>query len=268
MRKNIIEQLEKIAKEKNNQGKLAKYLLSYEGDLIDLKIRMICDDIYVSVATATRLAKRLDLSGFNELRFFLTEEFNERTNKINQSRDISIEKYKCDIQTSIDQTLGITSIEEIEIISKLILKTPNIDFYAVGGSNVILQDLSYKLARLKKRTSVYSDTHLQYVQAMNSDKQTIAFALSYSGTTEEIINMLKIAKENDAITILMTQNDKLSVEYIDYIIPIDSTDLSCRTYSITSRIAALTVLDLIYLKIIDFDFEHYQEILEKTRKQK
>ncbi len=268
MQKNVIEKLEKIAKEKNNQGRLAAYLLNYEGDLLDLKIRMICDDIYVSVATATRLAKRLELNGFNELRIYLIEELKERDINRNQIRNISIDNYYTDIKNSLDKTLSITSFEQIKIISSELMAYNNIDFYAVGGSNVILQDIAYKLARLKKRVSVYSDTHLQYVQAMNSDQTTMAFALSYSGTTEEILNMLKIAKVNGAKTILMTHNQEIDYEYVDYVIPIDSTELSCRTYSITSRIAALTILDLLYLKMIDSDFEHYQTILEKTRKQK
>ncbi len=76
MEKDVISKLTKIANEENNQGRLANYLLNYQGEIMDLKIRVICDEIFVSVATATRLAKRLDLSGFNELRIYLAEEKN------------------------------------------------------------------------------------------------------------------------------------------------------------------------------------------------
>ncbi len=183
-------------------------------------------------------------------------------------KNISIEKYYNEITSSLKQTMESTIYSEVIKISQLLADYQQIDFYGVGGSNVILQDFAYKLARLGKSISVYSDTHLQYVQAINSTDKTIAFALSYSGTTEEVLNMLEIAKKNNAYTILMTHNNELKETYIDQVLLIESTDLSSRTYSITSRIAALSTLDLIYLKLIDIDFDYYQSILEKTRKQK
>lgn len=268
MEKDVISKLTKIANEENNQGRLANYLLNYQGEIMDLKIRVICDEIFVSVATATRLAKRLDLSGFNELRIYLAEEKKLRTTSQNSMKNISIEKYYNEITSSLKQTMESTIYSEVIEISQLLADYQQIDFYGVGGSNVILQDFAYKLARLGKSISVYSDTHLQYVQAINSTDKTIAFALSYSGTTEEVLNMLEIAKKNNAYTILMTHNNELKETYIDQVLLIESTDLSSRTYSITSRIAALSTLDLIYLKLIDIDFDYYQSILEKTRKQK
>ncbi len=268
MSKDVINKLSKIAIEENNQGRLADYLLNYQGEIKDLKIRVICDEIFVSVATATRLAKRLGLGGFNELRIYLAEEKKIRNTSQNSMKNISIEKYYNEITNSLKQTMETTVYSEIIKISQLLEEYQQIDFYGVGGSNVILQDFAYKLARLGKSISVYSDTHLQYVQAINSTDKTIAFALSYSGTTQEILSMLDVAKKNNAYTILMTHNTDLKEEYIDQILLIESTDLASRTYSISSRIAALSTLDLIYLKLIDRNFDYYQTILEKTRKQK
>ncbi len=265
MEKNIIFQLEGVAKEKNNQGKLAQYLLDYKGDFHDLKIRKICDDIYVSIATATRLAKRLNLSGFNELRIYLMEE--RKTEKFlqNHNRDLTIDEYYSDIKESLSKTIYSIEPENVVDIAYRISKCEKIDFYAVGGSNVILQDFAYKLARINKQISVYGDTHLQHVQACNSNQKTIAFALSYSAQTHEIIEKLKVAKSRGAYTILMTSNKYLELDYVDEMLLVNAKDMSRRTYSITSRIASLAILDLLYLKILDSDFENYESILNETR---
>ncbi len=265
MEKNIIFQLESVAKEKNNQGKLAQYLLDYTGDFHDLKIRKICDDIYVSIATATRLAKRLNLSGFNELRIYLMEE--RKTEKFlqNHNRDLTIDEYYSDIKESLSMTIYSIEPDNLVKIAYLIANCTKIDFYGVAGSNVILQDFAYKLARLNKQISVYGDTHLQHVQACNSDNNTIAFALSYSAQTQDVIEKLEIAKNRGAHTILMTSNKYLELDYIDEILLVSAKDMSRRTYSITSRIASLAILDLLYLKILDSDFEKYESILNETR---
>ncbi len=268
MDRGIINKLNQIAKEKSNQGQLAQYLLNYEGEISELKIRVICDNIYVSVATATRLAKRLGLSGFNELKVFLQEERQQQTLASRHYQDITAEAYKKDVNQALSDTFELVDNELIKKISQVINQKSIIDFYAVGGSNIVLSDFAYKLARLKKRISVDGDVHLQHVQAMNSNEDTIAFSLSYSGNTADIIEMLKLAKKNGAKTILVTGNKNINYDFIDYVVLIEATDMSRRMYSITSRIAALSVLDLIYLKLLDTDHDRYNQILERTRYEK
>ncbi len=268
MGKDIIYQLEKVAKENNNQGMLARYLLDYQGEIKDLKIRKICDEIFVSIATATRLAKRLNLSGFNELKIYLQEERSAEQHAMNHSRDLSFDEYYQDITESLSKTIYSIDPNMIQGISEQINQCNKIDFYGVGGTNVTLQDFAYKLARLNKQVSVYGDTHLQHVQACNSNHDSIAFALSYSGQTKDVINKLELAKERGAHTILMTSNKYLKHAFIDEIILVNAKDMSRRTFSITSRIASLAILDLLYLKILDLDHEKYREILNETRLEK
>ncbi len=265
MDRGIINKLTTITNENTSQGELAKYLLNYQGDVSELKIRVICDDIYVSIATATRLAKRLNLSGFNELKLYLQEEKIQQSLTNKHYQDITAKTYKNDINQTLNDTFELIDDNIVRKISEVIASRSIIDFYAVGGSNIVISDFAYKLARLKKRIFVEGDVHLQHVQAMNSTNDTIAFSLSYSGTTTDIIKMLKLAKKNGAITILITGNANISYDFIDYIVLIKATDMSRRMYSITSRIAALSVLDLIYLKIIDIDYEKNSNILEHTR---
>ncbi len=268
MDRGIIDKLSKISKEKTNQGKLANYLLNYEGNVSELKIRVICDNIFVSVATATRLAKSLDLSGFNELKLYLQEERLSQTLVNKQYQDITAEAYQNDINQTLSDTFKLIDSKKIEKICDVLAKKSIIDFFAVGGSNIVLSDFAYKLSRLKKRISVDSDVHVQHVHAMNSNEDTVAFSLSYSGNTTDIINMLKLAKSNGATTVLITGNKNINYSFIDYLVLIEATDMSRRMYSITSRIAALSVLDIIYLKLLDIDYDGYNNILEHTRYEK
>lgn len=268
MERNIIYQLEVVAKERNNQGKLAQFLLDYKGDFNDLKIRMICDELYVSIATATRLAKRLNLNGFNELRIYLMQERQSEKYLKNHNKDLTVDEYYEDIKESLNKTIYSIEPNNLIKISQKIAACENIDFYAVAGSNVILQDFAYKIERLNIPISVYGDNHLQHVKASNSKETTIAFALSYSGETKEVLEKLQLAKQRGAYTILMTSNLYLQLDYVDEFLHVKAKDLSRRTYSITSRIASLAILDLLYLKLLDLNHQQYEEILDKTRLQK
>lgn len=263
--KNIIPKLEAIGQEQSNMGELARYLLDYDEDIADLKISKICDQLYISVASATRLAKRLGLDGFSQLKIYLAEE--KTQNKISNQRynNISTSKYYTDVMNSLNNTLVNIDITKIENLSSEIETASKVNFFAVGGSNIIVTDFAQKLSRIMIPVTFHGDTHFQYVEAANSDQSQLCIGLSYSGLTHEILANLQMAKQNGARTVLITNNQNLSYKFLDYIIDISSVDNSMRTYSISSRFSALAVFDLLYLSIIDKRPDYYNQLLEHNR---
>lgn len=263
--KNIIPKLEVISQEKNNMGALATYLLEYSGDIADLKISKICDELFISVASATRLAKRLGLDGFSQLKIYLAEEKAQNNMSTQKYKNISTIKYYNDVMDSLHNTLARVNIETIDKVSEEIEKASKVNFFAVGGSNIIVTDFSQKLSRIKIPVTVNGDTHIQYVEAANCSPGHLCIGLSYSGLTHEILSNLQISKQNGATTVIVTNNKNLDYDFIDYVIDISSVDNSMRTYSISSRFSALAVFDLIYLSIIDRRPDYYKQILEHNR---
>lgn len=263
--KNIIPKLEEISQEASNMGSLATYLLEYNDDIADLKISKICDELYISVASATRLAKRLGLDGFSQLKIYLAEEKTQNKVSTLKYKNISASKYYNDVIESLQNTLANVDLETIDKLSELIETAGKVNFFAVGGSNVIITDFALKLARIKIPVTFSGDTHIQFVEAANCTSSDVCIGLSYSGLTYEILANIQTSKENGANTVLITNNQSLDYDFIDYIVDISSVDNSMRTYSISSRFSALAIFDLLYLSIIDKRPEHYNQILNHNR---
>ncbi len=264
--KNIIPKLEAISSENGNMGSLAKYLLDYNGDIADLKISKICDELYISVASATRLAKRLGLDGFSQLKIYLAEEKTQNKMSTQKYKNISASKYYEDVIDSLHNTLANVNLEVIDSVSNEIEKASKVNFFAVGGSNVIVTDFAQKIARIKIPVTFNGDAHIQFVEAANCDSSQLCLGLSYSGLTHEILTNLQLSKQNGATTVIVTNNKNLDkYEFIDYIIDISSVDNSMRTYSISSRFSSLAVFDLLYLSIIDRRPDYYNSLLEGNR---
>lgn len=263
--KNIIPRLEAIKQENSNMGLLANYLLEYDGDLAELKISKICDELYISVASATRLAKRLGLDGFSQLKIYLVEERTQNKVSTQKYSNISSQKYLSDIVDSLSATLDTVDLEKIEQVSKCILEANKVNFFAVGGSNIVTADFAQKLSRIRIPITNYGDTHFQYVEAINSTTEHLAIGLSYSGLTHEILSNLQLSKQHGAKTVLITNNKNIKYDFIDYVIDVNSTDNSMRTYSISSRFSSLAIFDLLYLTIIDSDIDYYNDLLNGNR---
>lgn len=263
--KNIIPKLESISKENSNMGMLAKYLIEYDGDLAELKISKICDDLFISVASATRLAKRLELDGFSQLKIYLAQERSTNQKSTHRYTNITSQKYYDDIMSSLNGTLAAIDNETITKVSYEISHSSKVNFFAVGGSNIVVTDIAQKLSRIMIPVTYHGDTHIQYVEASNCKLGHVSVGLSYSGLTHEILANLQISKKNGAVTVLITNNKNVNYDFLDYVIDISSTDNSTRTYSISSRFSSLAVLDLIYLNIIDSNPEYYKQLLEHNR---
>lgn len=249
--KNIIPKLEKISIEHGNMGLLANYLLNYEGNLSELKVKEICDDLYISVASATRLAKHMGLNGFSELKTYLAIEKsqNQLSNAHYQSTDAK--DYYNNACIALDNTLKHIDMETVNQIAIDILESSRVNLFGIGESNLTLQDFGHKLKRVGILVNFQADAHLQFVEASTSDDQTVAIALSYSGLSRDVLNSLRISKMSGAKTLILTSNELLDSEYIDKYLLISSSEATKRSFSFESRLCTHAILDLIFIRMLE-----------------
>lgn len=265
MKKNIRLELENyVSKNTGNTKLLAKYLLEYQGDLRVLKIRDLVDLTYVSTATATRLAQKLGFSGFNELKIVLATENGISSSEIQNYNNSTLEKYLIEVNSSMFHTVNNLNYEMIIELCKKIIKSNYIYIFATGGTLLSCQDFSNKIKRIKLNSHLEADTHNQYFNAKNSDMNDICIGISYSGTTQEVINSLNTARLNNCVTCLITSNSEIGQDEYDYVIYLSPSESLTRNISITSRTSILAVLDIIYLEILNTNFDNYQKILENN----
>lgn len=262
--KNIVPKLELISHENNGIGTLAKYLLDYEDDLAELTISKLSEDLFISIATATRLSKRLELDGFSQLKIHLAQEKYHRQNVRKLYEDEIYENYYEDITKALTMSLTLIDNQTVQAVSDEIGKGSKINFFAVGSSNIAVRYVAQKLYRINKAATHHSDPHLQYVEAMNSNSTVVAVGVSYTGLTHEILANLQLSKNKGATTVLITTNRNLSYDFVDYIILTpDVNDVACCT-SISNRFTCVVVLDLIYLNLIKSDPDYYRSLIDNN----
>lgn len=249
--KNIIPKLEKISVENGNMGLLATYLLNYDGNLSELKVKDICDDLYISVASATRLAKYMGLNGFSELKTYLTIEKNQNQISKASYQSSCAKDYYNNACIALENTLKHVNMEVIDITANNILASDRINLFGIGESNLTLQDFGHKLKRIGLAVNFQADAHLQFVEASTSTQNSIAIALSYSGLSKDVLNSLRVSKLSGAKTVIVTSNELLDGDYIDNYLLITSEEASKRSFSFESRLCTHAILDLIFIRILE-----------------
>ena len=151
-------------------------------------------------------------------------------------------------------------------IIEAMVNAKRIYLFGIGASGIVAMDLQQKLLRINKNSLYQMDPHTQISSSVHITNEDVAIGISYSGETKEVNTPLKIARENGAKTIAITRYNKNSLSKIaDYTVYLPNDEKELRVGAITSRIDALTIVDILYLGVAKNDFERTKSDIKKTR---
>jgi len=154
----------------------------------------------------------------------------------------------------------------VERAINAIHKAKRIDFYGVGASGLIALDAQQKFIRINKHAWAYTDPHMQITAAANLSKNDVVVVISYSGETGDIIDTVKIAKESGATIIAVTKYGMNTLaEISDIRLFLSSPETTMRSGAMGSRIAQLTIIDIIFTGVASLEYPYIKKYLDRTK---
>ena len=260
-----------------SEKKVAQCILDNPGDISHLSIGELADRSGSSEATVVRFCKLIGFNGYKDFKISITkdiaymsmEEEGEQYTDVEPGDDLKsiIQNISHNNKESIDDTLKIISYKAIEEAVEAIGAAERIEFYGVGASYIIAFDAVQKFTRINKIALAYPDPHLQIVSAVNLKKGDVAVAISYSGETKDTYESIRVAKESGAKTISITKFGQSSISDIcDINLFVSAPEITIRSGAMSSRIAQLNVIDILFAGVASQHFEKVKKYLSKTRK--
>lgn len=272
---NILEYIKQNYEDFTDREKLiADYLLSNNESIINLSAKEIGELTNTSAATLIRFSKKLGFESLNEMKLKLSISLRdikekadfEYINKKLETTDI-IYGIKKSIDKVMDKTVNLIQEEDLEKAIELLSKAKNIYIYSVGVSGLVGQDFYYKLSRINKRCIAHVDTHLQITSSILMEPEDVAVAISYSGTTKEVIKCIENANKNNIPVISITKasiNNKLE-DLSDITLKVPYVEKSLREGAMSSRISQLAIIDMLFIGMAKENIEEIENKLVATR---
>jgi len=131
----------------------------------------------------------------------------------------------------------------------------------------VAQDAQHKFLRIGFNCNAYIDTHMQASMAALLKKGDVAVGISHSGQTKDIVSAIRIANAAGATTICITNYPASQIAQESKIkLFTSSRETTLRSGAIASRIAQLSVIDVLYIGVVLKKYQTAMECLEKTRK--
>lgn len=257
-----------------SERKIADFIVNNADMVYNLATSELANLTNTSPASIIRFSQKLGYEGFKELKISLAKE--------TPQNDIDEDKIyeKVTIHDSMNEIINkiavgninairntIELIDEKAIIDAIeaISSARRINIYGVGGSLLVAQDLQYKLVRIDMPAYIHLDTHLQLVSAANITKDDVAIAFSHSGKTIETYRAMEISKQRGAKTISITKFGENPISNIsDIKIYTTEVEKTLRMGAIASRIAQLTVIDILFIGIVKNNFSNIPEFIQQT----
>jgi DNA-binding MurR/RpiR family transcriptional regulator len=227
-----------------------------------------------SETTVLRFCKRLGLPGYPQLRLALAEESAQPRVSAAKTSDISAKDTIDDIiakiafadASAVEETAQQLDRQALADAAAAIAGAKRVDIYGIGASAIVGIDLQQKLHRIGAMAFAWNDPHIALTSATLLARKDVAIGISHSGTTKETIEALEAAAKRGATTIAIT-NFPVSrlATTADLVLTTAARETSLRSGATASRIAALTVVDCLYIAVAQRHLKRARKAVEETR---
>jgi len=253
------------------EKRIADWLVENPGEILPLSIIDLAEKCGCSEATIVRFAKRLGFSGYQELKISLAQENNTTSVSTNITIDDTLEeiydKVCNDIYCSLERTKMVLNNKSLESACEKISNAKRIVIFGLGNSASIALDASHKLLRAGCNAFAYSDNHMQVIVASHLTEEDVVIAISHSGSSKDIVDALKLAKETGATTITITNSGKSPIQkFSDIVLFTASDETKYNILALNSRIAQLSIINAIYFYLVYHKSEKALESIKETER--
>ncbi len=256
---------------------IARLVLDNPGTAAELTISELAQAAGTSETTVTRFCRNIGLRGYAQLRLHLAAEAERQRADarpdVNIAGDITpadstaevIRKVGYADARAVEDTVAHLDADALDRLVAAIDAAGRTDVYGVGSSAIVAVDAAQKFQRGGHYAAAWSDPHAALMSASNLRAGDVAIALTHSGRTRDILDVLAEAKRRGATTAVITSNAESPAAAIaDVVLTTAARETTFRSGGTASRTAQLTVVDCLFVLLAKLHYEESLEAMERA----
>lgn len=237
--------------------KLADYIFAHTGDTQYLSISTLAEKSGVSEATITRFCRGLGLSGYNDFKLALAK--SERTTELgdpsNNPEIITAEddynslghKIHSAMTLSLDETLELLDETALNKAIDLLYSARQVFCFGQGGSMVMAMEAWARFSTITSNFIHIADGHMQAMATSLSNAQDVILFFSYSGSTRDMEDLLKLAKIRKIPIILITHFSKCrAADFADVVLLCGYNESPLQSGSIAAKTGQMFLIESLF----------------------
>lgn len=238
------------------EKKLADYILSNQDGLASLSISQLAAGAGVAEATVSRFCRRIGFENYAQFKLTAANTSlrfkpanNPLSGRIEQEdsvENICWKLYNAEVE-AISQTMEVLNPKAVLAAADLLEKAGRVLCMGQGGSMLIAQEAAHLFSTVDNRFVAVVDSHMQAIAAAMMEPEDVIMYFSYSGSTRDMMETAKLAREQQGKVILVTRfPHSPGAELSDLVLQCGANENPLQSGSIAARIAQMYLLDVLF----------------------
>ena len=257
------------------EQRVAAAVVSDPGGVSAKTISELAESCRTSGTTVIRFCRAMGFPGYPELRLALAAaaQASRETGWGDIGSDIGphdaldeiIRKIAHADARAVEETAAQLDAATLGDVVDAVVRARRIDIYGVGASAFVALDLQQKLHRIERIVYAWPDPHSAVTSAALLRPGDVAIGISHTGTTADTVGSLAEARSRGATTVAITNFPRSSIARVaDYVLTTAARETTFRSGAMASRIAALTVVDCLFVAVAQRNYKQTLSALERT----
>lgn len=255
------------------EQKVAEFILYNPSKVPAMSIKELAVASKSSDASVMRFCKALGFSGYRSFIVGLTLAIADNEEDTGLYTDIrpgdSVKSVIRNIfrneRQALTDTENILKTTEVEKAVAILGSSEAVHFFGIGASGLVCLDAVQKFRRIGVSSYAHTDFHDQLTSAALLGSKDACVLFTYSGKTKEIQLILKLLKAQNCKIIAVTKLRKTNLlKGADVYLNVLTREVTMRSGATGSRIAMLSLVDILLSCVLSTDYDKYEKKLLKT----
>lgn len=242
----------------SSEKKIADYLMLHQQESQYRSISEMAAETGVAEATVSRFCRRLGYQGYNAFRLAVAGSKVGRVTNNPLSGEVlpedsvltMCEKICSNHVEAITQTMHLVQPEAVTAAADKLIQADKVLCMGLGGSFLLAQEAAHLFSTTLPNFFAIQDSHMQAVRAATLGPGDVVLYFSYSGSTKDMVDILKLARARGACSILITRfPNSYGATHADIVLECGSRENPLQLGSVAARMAQLYLVDVLFSEV-------------------
>ncbi len=254
------------------EQRVADFILKHAEELIYLTVTELAERTQTSESTVVRLCQKIGYKGYQEFKIMLARDLVGPTETVYEQIDSgdSLESLKTKVfqanAQALKDTIEVLSDAELTRAVDAILHARRVEIYGIGGSAPLALDAYHKFMKLGVSAVWLNDSDLMAMSSSLLTAGDVALGISHTGASRDVCDAMENAQNAGATTICITHRATSPITKVSNVkLFTAAKETAFGSDATSSRIAQLSIIDVLYAGIANADYDHALARIKKTR---
>lgn len=251
------------------ERQVADHVLQDAQEIIYGSVTDLAERAGVGETSVLRFCRHIGYSGFQEFKLALAQELaRPEIGDSDKDGDRATSLYDQLTRRNIrliEETAAFLEEEDLNRSVQMLLQAKRIIFFGVGSSGLTAEDARHRFLRVGLVVEAIPDSHLATVRASLLDADDVLVAISVSGSTIDTVDVTRLAEENGATVICITNHARSPItRFADVLLLGSSREGPTEGSALSSKMVQLHILDLLFAAVLVSLGDRGRELLQRT----